>query len=37
MDKNLTIAEEVLKNIGGQQNVLNVFHCATRLRFKLKR
>jgi len=29
-------AEEVLKAVGGQENVTNVSHCMTRLRFNLK-
>lgn len=36
MNQNLTIAENVLLNIGGKENVVDVFHCATRLRFHLK-
>ena len=36
MNKNLTIAEKVLEYIGGKDNVIEVFHCATRLRFRLK-
>lgn len=36
MIKNLKIAEEVLKGVGGEGNVNKVFHCATRLRFNLK-
>lgn len=35
MDRNLTIAEEVVKGVGGGKNIRNVFHCATRLRFEL--
>ncbi|WP_207871881.1 PTS system, beta-glucoside-specific IIA component [Enterococcus sp. DIV2402] len=30
------LATEILANVGGSQNILNVWHCATRLRFKLK-
>jgi len=30
------VADEVLKNIGGNENVSSVTHCATRLRFILK-
>lgn len=30
------LAKEILKNIGGQENVSNLTHCATRLRFNLK-
>ena len=36
MDKNLQIAEEVLKAVGGKENVTSVAHCVTRLRFNLK-
>ena len=36
MNNNLKIAEEILKYIGGEENVVDVFHCATRLRFHLK-
>lgn len=31
-----SLAEEILKLVGGQQNVSSLTHCATRLRFKLK-
>lgn len=27
------LAKEILKNIGGQENISNLTHCATRLRF----
>lgn len=30
------IAREVLKNVGGEENVAHVTHCVTRLRFNLK-
>lgn len=30
------LAEAILKNVGGEENVNSVVHCATRLRFKLK-
>lgn len=30
------LAEEILKNVGGTENVSQVLHCATRLRFRLK-
>lgn len=29
------LAKEILKNIGGQENISNLTHCATRLRFNL--
>lgn len=29
------LAQEIVKNIGGKQNVKDVYHCQTRLRFKL--
>ncbi|MEV7972035.1 beta-glucoside-specific PTS transporter subunit IIABC [Cellulomonas sp. NPDC089187] len=31
-----TIAEDVLRGVGGKENVASVVHCATRLRFRLK-
>ncbi|MFL2072881.1 beta-glucoside-specific PTS transporter subunit IIABC [Marinilactibacillus psychrotolerans] len=31
-----TVAENILKNIGGESNINSLVHCATRLRFKLK-
>lgn len=30
------VAEEVVKAIGGKENVNSLTHCVTRLRFKLK-
>jgi PTS system beta-glucosides-specific IIC component len=30
------LAKEIVKNIGGETNVISLVHCATRLRFKLK-
>ena len=30
------LAKEILKNIGGQENISNLTHCATRLRLILK-
>lgn len=35
MDYNKT-AKEILVNVGGEENVTSLVHCATRLRFKLK-
>ena len=36
MDKNYQIAKDILPKIGGKENIDSVFHCATRLRFKIK-
>ena len=36
MANNKKIAEEVLAAVGGKENVTNVTHCMTRLRFTLK-
>ncbi|MFK4996687.1 PTS transporter subunit EIIB [Bacillus sp. N9] len=30
------LAKMIVKNIGGEDNISSVTHCATRLRFKLK-
>lgn len=30
------LAEDVVANIGGQENIVSLTHCATRLRFKLR-
>ena len=30
------LAENIIENIGGKENVNQVVHCATRLRFRLK-
>lgn len=35
MDTN-QLAEKILKEVGGEENVQSLVHCATRLRFKLK-
>lgn len=36
VDKNTRIADDVLPLVGGKDNIISVFHCATRLRFELK-
>ena len=36
MNKNEQIASDVLEAVGGKENVSNVLHCMTRLRFVLK-
>lgn len=30
------LAQDILRNVGGRENVSSLVHCATRLRFKLK-
>jgi PTS system beta-glucosides-specific IIC component len=35
-EKFTKLAEEVLKEVGDKENIINVTHCATRLRFNLK-
>ncbi|MFN3631685.1 MULTISPECIES: beta-glucoside-specific PTS transporter subunit IIABC [Exiguobacterium] len=36
MDQYKQLAETIVQHVGGKDNVKSVFHCATRLRFKLK-
>ncbi|WP_392551542.1 beta-glucoside-specific PTS transporter subunit IIABC [Orbus wheelerorum] len=34
--KNKELAESIIKNVGGKENIISLVHCATRLRFVLK-
>lgn len=36
MGKYEQLAKEIIKNVGGKENILSLTHCVTRLRFKLK-
>lgn len=36
MGKYENLAREIVKNVGGKENVSSLTHCITRLRFKLK-
>ena len=36
MGKYQKLAEEIVKNVGGKDNVAGLVHCITRLRFTLK-
>lgn len=36
MSKYENLAIEIVKNVGGQENIISLVHCITRLRFKLK-
>ncbi|WP_155891087.1 PTS transporter subunit EIIB, partial [Ectobacillus panaciterrae] len=31
-----SLAKEIVQLVGGEQNIISVVHCATRLRFTLK-
>ncbi len=36
MGKYENLAKEIVRNVGGRENVISLTHCITRLRFKLK-
>lgn len=36
MGKYTQLAKDIVKNVGGKENIISVQHCATRLRFQLK-
>ncbi len=36
MGKYENLAKDIVKNVGGKENVSSLTHCITRLRFKLK-
>lgn len=36
MEKYKGLATDIIKNVGGEENVISLTHCITRLRFKLK-
>mgnify|MGYP001055074305 FL=1 len=36
MGKYESLAKEIVRNVGGKDNVISLTHCITRLRFKLK-
>ena len=36
MSKYETLAKEIIKNVGGAENINSLIHCVTRLRFQLK-
>ena len=36
-DKNQVLAQQILDAVGGEDNLVNSTHCATRLRLVLKR
>ena len=36
MGKYKNLSEDIIKNVGGKENIIGLTHCITRLRFKLK-
>ncbi|MPM60932.1 PTS system beta-glucoside-specific EIIBCA component [bioreactor metagenome] len=36
MGKYSQLAKDIVKNVGGKENINSLTHCITRLRFKLK-
>ncbi len=36
MSKYESLAKDIVKNVGGEENIISLVHCITRLRFKLK-
>lgn len=36
MGKYKQLAQDIIKNVGGKENINGLTHCITRLRFKLK-
>ena len=36
MGKYADLAQQIVKNVGGKENIVSLTHCITRLRFKLK-
>lgn len=36
MGKYAELAKDIVKNVGGKENVVGLVHCITRLRFTLK-
>lgn len=36
MGKYINLSKDIIKNVGGKENIIGLTHCITRLRFKLK-